>query len=136
MNQADSEKVHMLLLQCGCMRASSLEDAHIVIFNTCSVRQKGEDRVFGMMQEIKKSDAHKKIKTLIGITGCMVRKTGIAKKYLPAGERMKTQKIKLLESEEGIYNSDDTLFPRSEYLDFTFRIEEIKYVPHILSHIF
>ncbi|MCH8518218.1 radical SAM protein [Candidatus Gracilibacteria bacterium] len=135
MNQADSEKVQMVLLQCGFMRASSIEDAHIVVFNTCSVRQKGEDRVFGMIQEIKKHDKDKKEKTLVGITGCMVRKTGIAKRYLESDVRKKIQKIEFLETQNEVYNSDDKLFPRSIYLDFTFRIEETKYIPHILSHI-
>ena len=155
MNQADSEKVHMVLLQCWYIRASSLEDAQVVIFNTCSVRQKWEDRVFGMFQEIKKSDKKKNTKTLVWITGCMVRKTGMAQRYLentPAInqspisslweeevkkiKRKKANKIALLQNgSEGIYNYDDALFPRSEYLDFTFRIEETKYLPHILSHI-
>lgn len=135
MNQADSEKVQMVLLQCWFMRASSPDDAHVVIFNTCSVRQKGEDRVFGMMQEIKKSDLSNKKKTLIGITWCMVRKTGISKKYLFEYNRKKTNTIQFLTDDTWIYNCDDNLFPRSEYLDFTFRIEEIKYVPHILSHL-
>jgi len=89
-----------------------------------------------MIQEIKKSDMTQKKKTLIGITGCMVRKTGIAKRYLFEYNRRKTNTIQLLADDTWIYNCDDNLFPRSEYLDFTFRIEEIKYVPYILSHIF
>jgi tRNA A37 methylthiotransferase MiaB len=40
MNQADSEKVNMVLLQSGFLRANSIQDANLVIFNTCSVRQK------------------------------------------------------------------------------------------------
>ncbi|MDF1682551.1 MAG: hypothetical protein P1U46_02080 [Patescibacteria group bacterium] len=40
MNQADSEKVNMILLQSGFMLSTKWEDADLVIFNTCSVRQK------------------------------------------------------------------------------------------------
>jgi hypothetical protein len=40
MNQADSEKVNMILLQSGFMRSATIEQADLVIFNTCSVRQK------------------------------------------------------------------------------------------------
>lgn len=54
MNQADSEKVNMVLLQSGFMKSADIESADVVIFNTCSVRQKGEDRVFGMLREIEK----------------------------------------------------------------------------------
>jgi tRNA-2-methylthio-N6-dimethylallyladenosine synthase len=46
MNQADSEKVNMILMQAGLKPAFKIEDADVVILNTCSVRQKGEDRVF------------------------------------------------------------------------------------------
>ena len=54
MNQADSEKINMVLLQSGFMKVARWQDADVVVFNTCSVRQKGEDRVFGMLHEIKK----------------------------------------------------------------------------------
>jgi tRNA-2-methylthio-N6-dimethylallyladenosine synthase len=46
MNHADSEKIHMLLAQAGLSKVDTWEEADIVIFNTCSVRQKGEDKVF------------------------------------------------------------------------------------------
>ena len=52
MNQADSEKINMVLLQSGFFRALNIDEADIVIFNTCSVRQKWEDRVFGILREI------------------------------------------------------------------------------------
>jgi tRNA A37 methylthiotransferase MiaB len=40
MNQADSEKINMILLQSGFMKINNWKDADLVIFNTCSVRQK------------------------------------------------------------------------------------------------
>ena len=40
MNYADSEKIHMLLSQAGLVRVEEWGEADIVIFNTCSVRQK------------------------------------------------------------------------------------------------
>ena len=52
MNQADSEKINMIFLQSGFIRVQKWIDADVVIFNTCSVRQKGEDRVFGLVEEI------------------------------------------------------------------------------------
>lgn len=52
MNHADSEKIHMLLAQAGLAKVDTWEEADIVIFNTCSVRQKGEDKVFGYVEEI------------------------------------------------------------------------------------
>jgi len=40
MNTADSEKIHMLLRQAGLTPVIDSLDADIIIFNTCSVRQK------------------------------------------------------------------------------------------------
>ena len=57
MNQADSEKVNMILLQSGFMKTNELKEADLVIFNTCSVRQKWEDKVFWMMQKTKKNES-------------------------------------------------------------------------------
>jgi tRNA-2-methylthio-N6-dimethylallyladenosine synthase len=40
MNKADSEKINMILLQSGLRKCADYKDADVVIFNTCSVRQK------------------------------------------------------------------------------------------------
>jgi tRNA-2-methylthio-N6-dimethylallyladenosine synthase len=40
MNKADSEKVNMILLQSGLMKTNDWIDSDLVIYNTCSVRQK------------------------------------------------------------------------------------------------
>lgn len=83
MNYADSEKINMILLSAGLRKVIDPVKADIVVMNTCSVRQKWEDRVFGFMREI--SRFHKNNATpspLFGITGCMVRKSGMAKRYL------------------------------------------------------
>jgi tRNA-2-methylthio-N6-dimethylallyladenosine synthase len=82
MNHADSEKIHMLLSQAGLVRVEEWHnDVDIVIFNTCSVRQKSEDKVFGYIEEIQKIKESTGRNILVGMTGCMTRKTGINKKY-------------------------------------------------------
>ena len=59
------------------------------------------------------------------------------KKYFETeNKRKRAKKIEYLETEKSIYNDDDKLFPRKKWLDFTFRIEETKYVNKILSEIF
>jgi tRNA-2-methylthio-N6-dimethylallyladenosine synthase len=40
MNQADSEKINMILLQSGFIKSNNWQDSDLIIFNTCSVRQK------------------------------------------------------------------------------------------------
>ncbi len=167
MNYADSEKIHMILISAGLRKVIDPVKADVVIMNTCSVRQKGEDRVFGFMREIDRY--HKQVASwmmqvegsetkqhtsipayqpLFGITGCMVRKSGMARRYaqlkiedwrLKVGERVEdfkrnsAKKITLLESSEALMNYDDELFLRSPLIDFTFRIEEVSFVTKILS---
>ncbi len=84
MNYADSEKIDMILRSAGLRKVLDPVLSDIVISNTCSVRQKWEDRVFGFIHEIERY--HKTNATgktpLFGITGCMVRKSGLAKRYL------------------------------------------------------
>jgi len=87
----------------------------------------------------KKNETGKK--TLFGITGCMVRKSGLAKRYLKDEEgnmseeykRQNAEKIILLDSSDALENYDDELFLRSQLIDFVFRIEEVSYLTKILS---
>lgn len=138
MNEADSEKISLLMFQSSFLLTKNWKEADLIILNTCSVRQKWEDRVFGFMEEIIKFWKNwKKIK--IWITGCMVRKTWIDGKYLEnyKRDRNNSKKINLLNNLKEIFNNDDKLFPRTKWkLDFVLRIEDIKYLPHILTHIF
>lgn len=138
MNQADSEKINMILLQSWFFRVNNWKNADLVIFNTCSVRQKWEDKVFWMLEEIDKFNKIKNKNVLVWITWCMVRKTWISWKYLENYKRDKNnaKKIVLAKNNTSIFNNDDKLFPRSDWkLDFTLRIEDIKYLPLILTHI-
>lgn len=144
MNYADSEKINMILMSAGLRKVVDPVKADVVIMNTCSVRQKGEDRVFGFMREIERY--HKQnmtnISPLFGITGCMVRQSGMAKRYLvdekwemydEQYKRHGTKKITLLDSSDSLANYDDELFLRSQSIDFVFRIEEVGYLTKILS---
>ena len=137
MNQADSEKINMILMQSGFVKVSSWREANLVIFNTCSVRKKWEDRVFGTFREIDKENKKRDNKIIVGITWCMVRKTGVNRKYIQEEiKREKAKKIELLNTWNEIFNNDDKLFPRIPNLDFTLRIEEVKYLNQVLSRIY
>ena len=139
MNQADSEKINMILLQSGFFKVSDWKQANLIILNTCSVRQKGEDRVFGFAEEIYKFNKENNTNILLWITGCMIRKTGISWKYLDDYKRdkNKAKQIKTVQNENEILNNDDKLFPRFwDKLDFVLRIEDTKYLPLQLTHIF
>ncbi len=135
MNYADSEKVNMALLQSGLRKVLDPAAADVVILNTCSVRQKGEDRVFSYASEVKKLAKRLGREIFVGVTGCMVRKTGIAKSHLePGTERRSVQgKISLGTDSRSVFNWDDDLLVRMKNADFVFRIEETGHLPKLLS---
>jgi len=72
MNERDEELIYGLLAREGYIKAESAEEAHIVLFNTCSVRKHAEDRAYGnaaMLKKWKKANPHK----ILGIVGCMAQ---------------------------------------------------------------
>ncbi|MCK9272847.1 MiaB/RimO family radical SAM methylthiotransferase [Candidatus Gracilibacteria bacterium] len=134
MNYADSEKINMILLRSGLKKVNSFEQAQIVILNTCSVRKKGEDKVYSIVNSIKKYNTKKNTNILVGITGCMARKTGINQKfYTQIRKRNASKNIEFLEDKNSLFNSDDKIFGKTDKVDFVFRIEELGYITKILS---
>ncbi len=70
MNVADSDMLVGVLGGAGFRRAASLDDADIVIVNTCAVREKAEERVFQRATELA-ALKRKRGNLAIGIVGCM-----------------------------------------------------------------
>lgn len=73
MNVLDSELVLASLLEAGYEQADSLRQANVILFNTCSVRQHAEDKVYsalGRLKHVKDDRPH----TIIGVLGCMAQK--------------------------------------------------------------
>ena len=60
LNVHESEKLAGVLKQRGFLPATKLEDADVIVFNTCAIREGAEDRVFGNVGALKKlKRAHK-----------------------------------------------------------------------------
>jgi len=75
-NEADSEKTAEVMENLGYAHAENMEDLisaknPVLIFNTCSVRQKAEDRVFGLNKKTEQFKI-KNSKLKIVLTGCMM----------------------------------------------------------------
>ena len=47
-NVADGEKIKGLLSEMGFSITEDVEEADLVLYNTCAIREHAEDRVFGM----------------------------------------------------------------------------------------
>jgi tRNA-2-methylthio-N6-dimethylallyladenosine synthase len=75
MNVSDSELITSILLSAEFQAVDSIDDADVIIFNTCSVRQHAEDRVLGRISnEKKRKTTNPKLK--IGVVGCMAQRIG------------------------------------------------------------
>ncbi len=70
MNKSDSERVAAVLEHQGFQSADNKNQADLVVFNTCGVRQSAEDRVYGLVPRIKRENP----KVKIVLTGCLVNR--------------------------------------------------------------
>ena len=78
MNVHDSEKIAGILEQKGYSPCDKREDADIIVFNTCAVREGAEDRVFGNVGALKKMKKERP-SLIIVVAGCMTQKAETAK---------------------------------------------------------
>jgi len=111
MNYSDTERVQAYLEALGFGKCEEFENADLIIFNTCSIRQKAEDRVYGQFKKIpqlKKDNP----KLIVAITGCMVRKSS---------SRYSTAR--------------DKLFNRAQELDIALRIEELPQLADLIREV-
>ena len=81
MNEEDSEKISGMLKSQGYEKTENKDEANIIIFNTCCVRENAENKVFGNLGALKK---HKKQNPdlIIAICGCMMQQKGMADRVL------------------------------------------------------
>ncbi|MDT8347871.1 MAG: radical SAM protein, partial [Flavobacteriaceae bacterium] len=105
MNFSDSEIVASILKKTGYNTTNQLEDADLVLVNTCSIREKAEQTVRNRLQAyqaVKKKNPHLKI----GVLGCMA-------------ERLKT---KFLEEEKMV----DLVVGPDAYKDLPHLLDEVE----------
>src|SRR6201991_3537647 len=76
MNEYDSDKmVDVLGAAEGLIKTDTPEDADVILFNTCSVREKAQERVFhdlGRVRELKRANPD----LVIGVGGCVASQEG------------------------------------------------------------
>ena len=73
MNVHDSEKVVGTLIQEGYRQVETVEQADLVLYNTCSIRDKAEQKVFNRLSDYKK---YKKQGKTFGVLGCVAQQEG------------------------------------------------------------
>ena len=72
MNAKDSEKLEGVLIKSGFHKEENEEKADVVIFNTCTVRENANERLYGRIGQLKNSYLNNKNK-IIAICGCMMQ---------------------------------------------------------------
>jgi len=73
MNVHDSEKVIGTLVHEGYRQVQTVEEAGLVLYNTCSIRDKAEQKVFNRLSDYKK---YKKQGKKFGVLGCVAQQEG------------------------------------------------------------
>lgn len=111
MNYSDTERMHTYLEAIGYKKTKVEPDADMIIFNTCSIRQKGENRVIGKMVDMIRLRKKNK-KLIVVITGCMVRKSS---------SRYSEQR--------------DKLFNKTREVDIALRIEELPRLSELIKEL-
>lgn len=109
MNYSDAERVAAVLADYGYAPTTVADEADLQLFVTCSIRQKAEDRVYGLLRDLAGWKAARPGRQ-IGLTGCMVKRTS---------KRTETK--------------PDPLLTKNVPLDFVWRIEDTGRLPELLG---
>lgn len=75
MNVHDSEKIAGILEELNYAPCQTVEDADVVVFNTCCIRETAEQKIYGHIGELKKIK-RKKPHMIVAICGCMSQQEG------------------------------------------------------------
>ena len=73
MNEHDSERIAGLLEDDGYQRASALEEADVMVLNTCCIRENADNKLYGALGRLKAVKA-KRPGALIAVAGCLAQK--------------------------------------------------------------
>ena len=79
MNKHDSERVHGMLESLGAVQVETVEEADIIVFMTCCVREAADTRLYGQVASIKNIPLRENApvsKRLIAIGGCIGQRDG------------------------------------------------------------
>ncbi|MCQ2481462.1 MAG: tRNA (N6-isopentenyl adenosine(37)-C2)-methylthiotransferase MiaB [Clostridia bacterium] len=79
-NVADSERLKGVLQQIGYTFTEDVNEADLVLYNTCAIREHAEDRVFGNVGALKQLKAKNRDMRIL-LCGCMVQQAHIAEKF-------------------------------------------------------
>ena len=81
MNVHDSENIKAILEQMGFKEVSSMDQADLILLNTCAIRENAHNKVFGMIGRLKHMKEEKP-NIITGICGCMAQEEVVVNEIL------------------------------------------------------
>ena len=98
MNEHDSENIKGMLNMMQFTETEEMEEADLILLNTCSIRENAHNKAFGMLGRIKHlKETNPNI--VVGLCGCMAQEEGVISEIL--------QKYRFLNFVFGTHNLDD-----------------------------
>ena len=104
MNEHDSENIKAILELMNYEEVSNMEDANLVILNTCAIRENAHNKVFGLLGRIKHMRESKEFMT--GFCGCMAQEETVV----------------------------DEIMHKYKWVDFVFGTHNIHELPEVLEN--
>lgn len=80
MNEHDGERIKGVLSKEGMIETDNIEEASLIILNTCAIRENTHDKVFGFLGLVKKLKENHDI--LLGICGCMAQEESVVNEIM------------------------------------------------------
>ena len=80
-NEADTEKIEGILRALDFTESEKLEDADLILLNTCAIRENAENRVFGELGRLKKYKRNNP-DLILGICGCMPQEEKVVNRIM------------------------------------------------------
>src|ERR1700738_2850447 len=123
MNELDSEVISGILQERGLVSCDDEQEADLLIFNTCSIRDLAERKVLGKLGKLGRT---RKKEALIGVTGCMAnaKKEALFQKLPHINFILGTNNIHdlntvlddLLVAKKQIIHTEDQFYSELDYL--------------------
>lgn len=81
MNEHDTEVMSGILMALGYTATDTVEDANVILLNTCAIRENAENKVFGEIGHLK-ALKQEKPDLLLGVCGCMSQEESVVNKIM------------------------------------------------------
>ncbi|MDQ0216990.1 tRNA (N6-isopentenyl adenosine(37)-C2)-methylthiotransferase MiaB [Peribacillus cavernae] len=81
MNEHDTEVMAGIFMALGYEPSESVEDANVILLNTCAIRENAENKVFGELGHLKALKTEKP-DLLLGVCGCMSQEESVVNRIL------------------------------------------------------